>query len=46
MPTSPHRVSGSYPNFAHNGFGYEVVRVNVQDELTFFAGFSILSVGQ
>jgi hypothetical protein len=45
MPFSPHMVTGSCPKLAHDGFGHEVIRVDVQDALTFFSGLSIPSVG-
>jgi hypothetical protein len=46
MPPAPNMVAGSQLKFAHDGFGHEVIRVDVQDALTFFSGLSIPSIGQ
>lgn len=46
MPPAPYMVAGSHSNLAHDGFGHEVIRVDVQDALTFFPGLSIPSIGQ
>jgi hypothetical protein len=39
-------LAGSDSKLAHDGFGHEVIRVDVQDALTFFSGLSIPSIGQ
>jgi hypothetical protein len=46
MLPAPNMVAGSQLKFAHDGFGHEVIRVDVQDALTFFPGLSIPVISQ
>jgi hypothetical protein len=46
MPPAPNMVAGFRLQLAHDGSGHEVIRVNVQDTLTFFSCLFISSVGQ
>ncbi|HNP31184.1 MAG TPA: hypothetical protein PKK23_19215 [Nitrospirales bacterium] len=45
MPLWRHMGTGSHPKVVNDSSGHEVIRVDVQDALTFFPGLSIPSIG-